>query len=58
MVWPPISNLGDMRFEIEVMGISLCRAASGTAVPENPTKPDKAERQTVFSTVWRSAGSY
>jgi len=29
----------------------------GTAVPENPTKTEPAERQTVFSTVWRSAGS-
>ena len=47
-----------MRFEIGVKGISPCKAAIGTAVPENPTKTDKAERQTVFSTVWRSAGSH
>jgi len=44
-----------MRFEIEVTGTSLCRAAIGTAVPDNPTKTDKAERQTVLETVWRSA---
>ena len=54
MVWPPISNLGGMRFETDVMGIPLCRAAIGTAVPENPTKTDKAGRQTVFETAWRS----
>ena len=55
MVWPPISNLGGMRFEIDVMDISLCRAAIDAVVPENPTKTDKAERQTVFETVWRPA---
>ena len=43
-----------MRFETDVMGIPLCRAAIGTAVPENPTKTDKAGRQTVFETAWRS----
>ena len=43
-----------MRFEIDVMDISLCRAAIDAVVPENPTKTDKAERQTVFETVWRS----
>jgi hypothetical protein len=43
---------------LDVMGISLCKAAIDTAAPENLTKTDKAERQTVFETVWRSAGSY
>ena len=44
-----------MRFEIDVMDISLCRVAIDAVVPENPTKTDKAERQTVFETVWRPA---
>jgi hypothetical protein len=41
-----------------ITGISLCRAAIDTAAPENPTKTDKAERQIVFVTVWRSVGLY
>ena len=40
------------------MGISLCTATIDTAAPENPTKTDKAERQIVFVTVWRSVGLY
>lgn len=47
-----------MRFEIGVVGISLCKVAIGAAAPENPTKNDKAERQTVTKTVWRSALPY
>lgn len=52
-MWPPISNFGDVWFEIEVTGISLCRAAIGTAESENSTKTDKEERQTVSITAWR-----
>lgn len=51
-------NLGNMRFEIGVVGISLCKVAIGAAAPENPTKTDKAKCQTVFETVWHFALPY
>ena len=44
-----------MRFETDVMGISLYRAAIDTAELENPTRIDKAKRQTVLITAWRFA---
>ena len=44
---------GNLR--LEITGISLYRAAIAVYVPDNLTKNDKAERQTVFETVWRSA---
>lgn len=40
---------------LEIMGISLCRSATAAYVPDNPTKNDKAERQEVYYTSWRSA---
>lgn len=43
---------------LEVMGISLCRAATGISVPTISIENDKAERQVVLGTVWRSALSF